>query len=94
MEKLTAQQLAEKDFAKVKHLTYFDPMCHSTVDDMCFVCLHELDLHAEGEYWHPSKIRRDLLNFITKHGSEYHKAEALRQFNIGKDKLAEDCPYL
>ena len=80
----TAQQQAEKDFAKVRHLTYFDPMCHSTIEDMCFVCLHELDLHAEGEYWHPSRICRDLLAFITEHGSQNHKAEALRQYNIGK----------
>ena len=35
---------AKKDFGKVSHHTYFDPMVHSTVDDMCFVCLHELDL--------------------------------------------------
>lgn len=83
-----------KDFNKVGHFTYFDPMVHSTADDMTFVCLHELDLHAEGEYWHPIKIRRDLLKFIQKHGSDYHKSEALRQFNLGKDKRKEDCPYI
>jgi hypothetical protein len=81
---------AKKDFGKVAHHTYFDPMVHSTVDDMCFVCLHELDLHAEGEYWHPVKTRRDLLNFINKHGTDYYKNEALRQFNLGKDKRKED----
>jgi hypothetical protein len=80
----------KKDFSKVSHHTYYDPMVHSTTDDMCFVCLHELDLHAEGEYWHPIKVRRDLLKFITKHGTDYHKNEALRQFNLGKDKRKED----
>jgi hypothetical protein len=49
-----------------------------------------LDLHAEGEYWHPIKVRRDLLNFISKHGSDYYKSEALRQFNLGKGKLKAD----
>jgi hypothetical protein len=90
MKKLTAQELAKKDFDKVSHYTYFDPMVHSTIEDMTFVSLHELDLHAEGEYWHPIKVRRDLLNFITKHGSDNHKNEALRQFNNGKDKRKED----
>jgi len=83
-----------KDFSKVAHVTYFDPLVHKGAEDMCFVCLHELDLHAEGEYWHPIKLRRELLNFITKHGSDYNKAEALRQFNLGKDKRKQDCPYL
>jgi hypothetical protein len=35
-------------------------------------------------------VRRDLLNFISKHGSDHHKSEALRQFNNGKDKRKED----
>ena len=83
-----------KDFKKVEHITYFDPMVHSTAEDMCFVCLHELDLHAEGEYWHPIKLRRDLLKFIQKHGTDYYKNEALRQFNLGKDKRKEDCDYI
>jgi len=82
---------AKKDFGKVSHHTYFDPMVHSTVDDMCFVCLHELDLHAEGEYWHPIKVRRDLLNFISKHGSNHHKSEALRQFTNGNGLKKADA---
>jgi hypothetical protein len=83
-----------KDFSKVAYVTYFDPMVHKSADDMCYVCLHELDLHAEGEYWHPVKVRRDLLNFIKKHGSDYHKKEAQRQFDLGKDRRKEDCPCL
>lgn len=80
----------QKDFDKVVHHTYFEPTVHVTADDLCFLCLHELDLHAEGEYWHPAQVRRDLLNFIKKHGSEYYKSEALRQFNLGIGKRKED----
>lgn len=80
-----------KDFDKVIHYTYYEVSEHKTADDLCYLCLHELDLHAEGEYWHPIGVRKALLNFIKKYGSDYYKNEALRQFNIGKGKRKEDC---
>jgi len=48
---------ALKDFAKVQYLTYFEFSEHTTIADLCYLCLHELDLHAEQEYWRkkPSK---------------------------------------
>ena len=79
-----------KDFSKVAHVTYYEPTEHKTADDLCYLCLHELDLHAEGEYWHPIKVRRALLNFINKYGSDYYKSEGLLQFNLGKDKRKQD----
>ena len=80
-----------QDFRKVEYYTYYEPTEHKTADDLCYLCLHELDLHAEGEYWHPAKVRKTLLNFINKHGSDYYKKEGMRQFNLGKGKRKEDC---
>ena len=80
---------ALKDFSKVAHVTYFEPTEHTEVSDLCFLCLHELDLHAEGEYWHPVAIRKQLLAFCKKYG--HYVEEAQQQFNIGKNKSKEDA---
>jgi hypothetical protein len=80
---------ALKDFSKVAHVTYFEPTEHTEVSDLCFLCLHELDLHAEGEYWHPVAIRKQLLAFCKKYG--HYVEEAQQQFNLGKNKNKEDA---
>lgn len=88
---------ALQDFDKVRHLTYFEPSEHVSVADLCYLCLHELDLHAEGEYWHPAPVRRDLLNFCKKWGpladekGMDYSSEAQRQYDIGKGKKKADC---
>lgn len=77
---------ALKDFATVEHLTAFDNH-HNTIDDLCFLCLHELDLHAEGEYQHTLKDRKALLKFCKTWGpaavgsSLDYAAEAQKVFN-------------
>lgn len=90
---------ALKDFeGSVIHLTYFEYREHTTIDDLCYLCLHELDLHAEGEYWHPIKERKALLKFCQKWGPHAeaegkidYVAESQRQFDLGKSKKKTDC---
>lgn len=82
-------QEALKDFGRVMHLTYFEFREHTTITDLCHLCLHELDLHAEGEYWHPIKERRALLKFCQKWGAHVpddglnYITESQKQFDIG-----------
>lgn len=73
---------ALKDFSKVEYITYFEQSEHTEISDLCFLCLHELDLHAEGEYWHPMALRKKLLAFCKKWG--YYADEAQKQFDLGK----------
>ena len=91
-------QDALKDFQKVQHLTYFEPGQHTRICDLCYLCLHELDLHAEGEYWHPIAIRRALLKFCQKWGLIASTEEdinyplaAKQQFDLGIYKKKSDC---
>ena len=67
----------------------FDAFEHKTVDDLCWICLRELDLVAEGEYWQPLAERKRLLKFIVKHG--YHADEARRIYKKTLSITAEDC---
>jgi hypothetical protein len=78
---------AYKDFSTFEHVTYFEPGQHTEIYDLCFLCLHELDLHAEGEYWHPIALRKKLLAFCKKWG--YYANEAQQQFDLGKS--AKKC---
>lgn len=67
----------------------FDPAAHTTVKDLCWICLHELDLVAEREYWHPIAERKKLLKFIEKHGHYVDEARAMYQQALGVSK--GDC---
>ena len=51
--------------------------CHKTIEDLCWICLHELDLHAEQEYWHPLAVRKKLLAFCKKYGHYADEAQAM-----------------
>lgn len=88
---------ALNDFGAVAHLTYFEYGQHTTIEDLCYLCLHELDLHAEGEYWHPVKTRQALLRFCKKWGPHISNSgldyaeEARKQYAIGRGKRKEDC---
>jgi len=92
----TDYQNALEDFGRVAHLTYFEPGQHTSIADLCYLCLHELDLHAEGEYWHPVKERKALLAFCKKWGPLANEgidyvAESKRQFDLGVNKKKADC---
>jgi len=67
----------------------FDSFSHKTIEDLCYLCLHELDLHAEQEYWHPVAVRKKLLAFCKKHG--YYTSEAQSMFDAGKSVSKADC---
>ena len=71
--------------------TYYEPTVHITLADLCFVCLHELDLHAEGEYFHPLAMRKKYLRFIEKHGHYILEGQAMYRLGLGKTK--RDFPY-
>jgi len=86
---MKSYQDALKDFSKVQHVTYFEPEQHTEISDLCFLCLHELDLHAESEYWHPLALRKKLLAFCQKWG--HYADEAQQQFNIGKTVSKQDA---
>lgn len=51
----------------------FDWFAHKTVEDLCFICLHELDMVAEREHWLPLAERKKLLKFIEKFGKTCEK---------------------
>jgi hypothetical protein len=88
-------QDALKDFSKVQHLTYFEFSEHTSIADLCYLCLHELDLHAEQEYWHTMSDRRALLKFCQKwgpHSTERldYVAESQRMFDAGRNHKKSD----
>lgn len=69
--------------------TGFDPMAHKTVADLCYLCLHELDLVAEREFWHPLAMRRKYLKFCEKQGHYVDEARAM--YNASLNVSREDC---
>jgi hypothetical protein len=69
--------------------TGFDSFAHKTVKDLCYLCLHELDLHAEQEYWHPVALRKKYLAFCKKFG--FYAKEAEQQFDVGRHHRKEDA---
>ena len=72
----------------------FDPSAHKTVEDLCYICLHELDLVAEREYWHPVAERKKLLKFIEKFGSSCatdYTDEARRVYAQAQSVSKSDC---
>lgn len=88
-------QSALEDFAKVQHLTYFEHREHITIADLCYLCLHELDLHAEQEYWHKMSDRRALLKFCQKWGRYAEEkldyvSESKKIFDAGRDLKKRD----
>jgi len=75
-----------KAFRELPEGTGYDYFAHKNVLDLAWICLHELDMHAEGEFEHPLKLRKQYLKFINKWGSEYMKSEAKRVFDIGMNQ--------
>jgi hypothetical protein len=71
----------EKALDALPDVCGFDSFSHKTVEDLCYLCLHELDLHAEREYWHPVAVRKKLLAFCKKFG--YYETQAQEMFTAG-----------
>lgn len=76
---------AFKDFERVMGLTYFDARDHRTLADLCYLCLHELSMHAEGNFNHRLADREALLDFCRKWGRMATQEER------GIDYVAEAC---
>ena len=67
----------------------FDSFNHTSIEDLCWLCLHELDLHAEQEYWHTVAVRKKLLAFCKKYG--YYATEANAVFILGQGLKKSDA---
>jgi hypothetical protein len=79
----------DKALNELPDVAGYDPFCHKTIEDLCYLCLHELDLHAEQEYWHPVAVRKQLLAFCKKYG--FHYVEAKQQYALGKGLKRADA---
>jgi hypothetical protein len=79
----------EKALNDLPNETGYDSFSHKTIQDLCYVCLHELDLHAEQEYWHPVALRKKYLAFCKKYG--FYADEAQKQFDLGKGLKKADA---
>lgn len=73
----------EKALKELPPNTGYDSFTHKDPEDLVWVCLHELDLHAEGEYKIALTLRKKYLKFIQKYGNDLHKSEAKKVFAIG-----------
>jgi hypothetical protein len=71
----------DKALSSLPDVCGYDSFTHKTIVDLCWLCLHELDLHAEQEYWHTAADRKKLLAFCKKHG--YYADEAQTMFTKG-----------
>lgn len=84
----------QKALNKLPSSVGFDPFEHNTIDDLCWICLHELDLVAEREYWHPISERKKLLKFIETFAGDCKKDytnEAREIFNQSLNVTKRDC---
>ena len=63
----------DKALNKLPDSAGYDSFAHKTIEDLCWICLHELDLVAEREYWHPLAERKKLLKFIETYGKTCDK---------------------
>ena len=79
----------EKALDELPNETGFDSFAHKTIEDLCYLFLHELDLHAEQEYWHPVALRKKFLSFCKKYG--HYAKEAQEQFDLGKGLKKADA---
>jgi len=84
----------QKALNKLPSSAGFDSFAHKTIDDLCYICLHELDLVAEREYWHPISERKKLLKFIETFGNSCEKdytEEARKIFTESLSVAKADC---
>ena len=79
----------DKALNDLPDVVWYESFHHKTIEVLCWLCLHELDLHAEQEYWHPVSTRKSLLAFCKKYG--HYLDEAQQQFNLGKGLKKADA---
>jgi len=79
----------EKALSQLPDVCGYDSFSHKTIQDLCWLCLHELDLHAEQDYWHPVAVRKKLLAFCKKYG--HYAEEAQTQFTNGNGLKKADA---
>ena len=89
MTKTKMRTAFEAAIKKLPAGTGFDPFAHTTVADLCWICLHELDMHAESENYAPLALRRKYLKFCQTNG--YYIAEAEKEFRICLGVRKSDC---
>ena len=63
--------------------TGFDSFAHKTPEDLAWVCLHELDMHSEGECRIPLTLRKKYYAFCLKWGNDYIKEESKDAYEQG-----------
>ena len=78
----------ESALKKLPAGTGFDSFAHKTVNDLCWICLHELDMHAEAENFVPVALRRKYVKFCSNYG--FYADEAEKQFRIGMNVRKSD----
>lgn len=84
----------EKALNKLPDSAGYDFYAQKTIEDLCWICLHELDLVAEREYWHPVAERKKLLKFIEKFGPSCatdYTDEARRVYAQAQSVSKSDC---
>lgn len=66
---------------KLPKNSLYSPKVHKTIEDICLVCLQELDLHAEGQYKHKKKNLLQYLRIIKIHsGDRFLISEAMTSY--------------
>ena len=56
--------------------TGFDWTAHKEITDLVFLCQHELDMHAEGEFRHRVADLYRFVDFIGRYGTKKEIEEA------------------
>lgn len=79
----------EKALNKLPDSAGYDMFSHKTIEDLCWICLHELDLVAEKEYWLPKTEIKKLYRFIQKYG--YYLNEATEVYPLALLVKKSDC---
>lgn len=60
--------------------TGFDWTVHHDISDLVWLCLHEIDLHHEGEYRHTKRALNAYRKFISEYGYDRDIAEVEKIF--------------
>ena len=86
----------DKALNKLPSSAGYDFYSHKTIEDLCWICLHELDLVAEQEHWLPLGERKRLLKFIETFGKECendYTDEARKIYAQSLSVTKADCYY-
>jgi hypothetical protein len=70
-------------------VTGYNKDVHSTVRDLCYLCLDELGIHADREFYHDSKFRKACLAYCERYG--FFVEEARETFKKCLTITQEEC---